>query len=129
MSPRETRIESALRCAGRPLTRAELRAALSLAPTHATSFYELQGRLPFVETDERRWGLVERDVPGGLSAFREAVRVIQETACRMPSAAEQVVRQLGGVHRSWTREMVLSAYRVAKASHLAASDRGLRAAG
>jgi hypothetical protein len=109
------RIESALRCAGRPMTRTELRAALGLSPLDSAVFYALQGRLPFVEVDGRRWGLAERDVPGGLGAFHRAVCALQLAACRSPAVATGVVLALGGDLGAWTPEMAASAYRVVKA--------------
>lgn len=114
MSPQEKRIEAALRCAGRPLSRCDLRAALGLGSMDVGSFYTLQGRLPFVEVDARRWGLVERDVPGGLPAFTAAVTAMTRAGCRAPGAADEVVRALGGIYEQWTPEMIVSAYRAVK---------------
>jgi hypothetical protein len=114
------RIESALRCAGRPMTRTELRAALGLSPLDSAVFYALQGHLPFVEVDGRRWGLAERDVPGGLEAFHRAVCALQLAACRSPAVATGVVLALGGDLGAWTPEMAASAYRVVKAGGVVA---------
>ncbi len=115
MSSMSERIECALRCAGRPMTRAELRAALGLSPLDGSVFYALQGRLPFVEVDGRSWGLAERDVPGGLAAFHRAVCALRLAACRSHAAATSVVLALGGDLGAWTPEMAASAYRVVKA--------------
>jgi hypothetical protein len=115
MSSMFQRIESALRCAGRPMTRTELRAALGLSPLDSSAFYALQGHLPFVEVDARRWGLAERDVPGGLAAGHRAVCALQLAACRSPAVATSVVHGVSAELATWTPEMAASAYRLVKA--------------
>jgi len=113
------RIEAALRLAGRPLTRAELRGGVGVGPGEAKAFYDLQGRLPFIEVDSRRWGLVGRDLPGGLAAFEQAADALARAGCKTPGAACGVVSALSDVHSLWTAEMTCSAYRTMKLRALA----------
>lgn len=121
----------ALRAAGRPLTRSELRAELGIAADDARPFHAMAGVLPFVEVDARRWGLVERDVPGGTKAFDAALTVLARAGCATSHDAKLVIAQMPGPHDSWTSEMSVSAYRVLKSRRaaFAAEGTGVRVRG
>jgi len=115
MGPLESAVEATLRRAGRPLTRAEVRLALNIPADDAQVFHAMVGRLPFVEVDPRRWGLVDRDIPGGVAAYEAAIVAIGAARCTTPLAAQAAVARLSGAHATWTREIVASAYRTWKA--------------
>jgi len=74
----------------------------------------LAGTLPFVEVDARRWGLVDRDVPGGAKAFEVALTALDRAACATLQDAIAVIACMPAPHSSWTPEMAGSAYRVLK---------------
>jgi len=113
------------------MTRSELRAALALDAVEARTLHVLAGTLPFVEVDARRWGLVDRDVPGGAKAFEAAIAALERAACAMSQDAVAVIASLLAPHSSWTPEMAGSAYRVLKVRRaaFAAERTGVRAHG
>ncbi len=115
MGPLESAVEATLRHGGKPLTRAEVRLALNIPADDVQIFHAMVGRLPFVEVDHRRWGLVDRDVPGGVAAYEAAIVAIGTARCTTPLAAQAAVARLSGAHATWSREMVASAYRTWKA--------------
>ncbi len=108
-------VEAALRYAGRPLTRSELRAALNIPANDARLFHGMVGRVPFVEVSNRAWGLVDRDVPGGSAAFEAALIALDSDPCNTPARAYMIVRRVSAVHETWSQELMVSAYRVWKA--------------
>jgi hypothetical protein len=119
-------MELVLRCAGHPLTRSELRAALGLPADHTACFYALHGRPPFVEIDDRRLGLIDRDLPGSTGALQQALEAIAHTGCRAPDVAHAVVTSLGEELASWSKEMAASAYRIFKARECVPESRVAR---
>lgn len=102
---------------GGPLTRAELLAAVRCrASCRALSFQGTILHAPFVPLDERRVGLIERDVPGGHTAMEAAAAILEDALKRthralFPREALRAVQALGGDHASWTTSMISAAAR------------------
>jgi len=107
--------EAALRRAGRPLTRSELREALNMPANDARLFHGMVGRLPFVEVTGRTWGLVDRDVPGGRAAFEAALSALDSAPCNTPDRARVLVGRVSAVQEARSHDLMVSAYRVWKA--------------
>ena len=78
----------------------------------------LVGREPFIEVDARRWGLIDRDLPGGEPALRLALEALGQANSKDAESAYLVVQRLSDQHASWSFEMAASAYRVYKSSSL-----------
>lgn len=71
---------------------------------------------PFVRLDERRVGLVERDIPGGPHAVAAAIEAVIQTLNETqngltPHQATVLVNAISAVHASWTRQLVTSVLR------------------
>lgn len=111
-------VEAVLRSAGRPLTRSELREALSIGASETELFHSLVGREPFIEVDARHWGLIDRDVPSGESGFQLALDAIREADSKDAEQAYVAVQAISAEHASWSYEMAASAYRVYKSRAL-----------
>jgi sigma-70-like protein/RNA polymerase alpha subunit len=87
-------------------------------------------RAPFVRVGPRRWGLLDRDVPGGEGALAAACNVVAgELEARQEglSAFEAlgVVRRSGGALAGWSEELVLSACRFDERFELAGAGIGV----
>lgn len=106
-----------LRDLGRPLTRGEIVAEVRRkASVSETVIKECLWRPWFVRCDAERFGLVERDLPGGVEARAEAtahVARIMERRRRGLGPAElcAAVTRLGPAHARWTKQMCLSVMR------------------
>ncbi len=111
-------VEAALRSAGLPLSRSELRTALALEAGESELLHGLVGREPFIEVDARRWGLIDRDLPGGEIGFRQALDAIRDANSKDTESAYLTVQKLSRVHATWSYEMAASAFRVHKTQAL-----------
>jgi hypothetical protein len=113
----EETLESLLEEAGGPLDftelldRARVRTDISDGGAASTVI-----SAPFVRLDDRRIGLVERDIPGGPQAVAGAIEAVvqklNETERGLtPHQATQLVNALSADHATWTRQLVTSVLR------------------
>lgn len=76
----------------------------------------LLNRPPFLKTEKRKWGLLARDLPGGVDAMTEALDEVEATLERRQRGlsakfVQKEVARLSSAHAAWTAEMCLSVLR------------------
>jgi hypothetical protein len=104
-----------LRAHGGPMPRAELVAELRRRiSADANMIHVYLSRPPFLRCDQSRYGLLERDLPGGKKALTKAadhMAALLGRRGRGLATAElrAELRLLGSVYAGWTREMCVSA--------------------
>ena len=110
-------VEKILRDAGMPLVRdqivARLRQKLDVADL---ALVGVLSRPMFVRLDKERWGLMSRDLPGGVAAMSEALDELEGVLVRRQRGlsacfVQKEIIKLSAQHAEWTEEMCLSVVR------------------
>lgn len=108
---------SILEEAGRPLPTSEIiRRGLERRGLDELTIRQMLPRAPFIQPRRGHFGLVERDLPGGASALKQATEALYTALKRQrrglfPVEAAEVVRAISPKHRRWSLEMARSAAR------------------
>jgi hypothetical protein len=111
------RVHDVVDAAGTPLTVAEIAEAVrEVTDIRALTLRLLLLRSPFVRVDADRFGLLERDVPGGSEAIAEAVDLtldlLEERSLAIPThEALDAVAEASPRHRAWHVETLKSVLR------------------
>lgn len=82
---------------------------------------------PFVQIDRARFGLVDRDVPGGADALAEAEQALEDELEERqrglsPGEAFALVHDLSDAHSRWSLELVRSVARQSESFRISRSD-------
>lgn len=122
-------VARALEAAGAPLSRAELRKRVrTYGAVSEMALNHLLSRPPFIELGPGRFGLIARDLPGGMDAWAAAAEALEEeleargAGMSLPEATE-IVREASVDLAGWTPEAVASVARGAPALRLGRGDR------
>lgn len=110
-------VEKILEDAGSPLEKEEiahrLRQKLDISEI---AFIGVLNRPIFLKIDKRRWGLLARDLPGGVEAMDDALdelETVLEQRQRGLAArfVHQEIQKISAIYRDWTEEICLSRVR------------------